>query len=446
MGLVGGRLYPWLMGSNKQKLSQEEVEALFLRQGLQVLEPYINSRTRIKSRCISCGKIVEPYYRQIWAGQRGCRDCSSSNFKLDQEDISITLDRYSLKLVGNYKNSKTTVDVECVICKSMSSVIIGRLRAKGTFQCRVCHPNRSFFRKNKFTDSDIQIISNIFLEYGFELIGEYLSASKPTSVMHLTCRTISDRSLKSIKNGAGFCKGCTKNRIITEEEAIGILDKAGFIPLGKYVNGETPWEAQCKKCGRILRPTLHTLKGKKSGCSYCNKVKIDPSDAVALMVSAGFIPLEPYKNSKARWKSRHTDCGKIVYPQYNSIYNGQGCSECGDTYSYNEPSYFYVLENHLFQSLKVGISNCKTRDDRVAVHAKHGWRLVQRIDFENGYLAFEFEQTLLNYIREFRGIPSHMSKSDMPQGGYSETMSLESISVSELLRIVRENQLGNLAS
>ena len=432
------------MGSNKQTLSQEEVEALFLRQGLQVLEPYINSRTRIKAKCLGCGEIVAPYYRQIWAGQRGCRDCSSNRFKLDQDDISKTLDMLNLKLIGNYENSKIPVDVECVLCKSITSVILGRLRTRGSYHCKGCHPNTSFFRKKFFSDTDIDLIKNIFLEHGFELIGEYRSANKPIAVKHLTCGTVSDRSLKSIKNGAGFCKGCTKNRVITEEEAIIVLDEAGFIPVGKYVNGDTPWEAQCKKCGRLLKPTLHTLKGKKSGCGYCNKVRVDPSDAVALMISAGFVPLEPYKNSKTRWKSRHTDCGKIVYPQYNSIYSGQGCSECGDTYSYNEPSYFYVLENALFQSIKVGISNCNSRDDRVAVHAKHGWKLIQRIDFENGFLAFEFEQTLLNYIRKFCGIPSHLSKSDMPQGGYSETISLEKISLSELLKIVRDNQLGKL--
>lgn len=59
------------MGNNKITLKPEIVEALFKKQSLEVIEPYINSRIRVKARCINCGKIVQPYYRQIWAGPNG---------------------------------------------------------------------------------------------------------------------------------------------------------------------------------------------------------------------------------------------------------------------------------------------------------------------------------------------------------------------------------------
>lgn len=434
------------MGSNKNTLSQEEVEDLFLKQGLQVLEPYVNSRTRIKSRCIGCGKIVQPFYRQIWAGQGGCRDCSSNRFKLSPEEVRETLATISLQIVGEYKNSKVALEAKCLKCGHQVSVIINSIRNKDSFSCSGCNPKRSFLRKRRqLTTQELHELKLTFDGFQFELLGDFISVNKPVLVRHSTCGTESERSLKSIKKGVGFCKGCTKNRILTEDEALVILEKAGFEPIGKYVNSETPWESKCRKCGKILMPTIHTLKGKKSGCAYCNGVRVDPDDAVRLMISAGYTPLEPYSGNKAKWKSRHEVCGGIVFPRYNSIQNGQGgCPDCADKYSYNEPSYFYVMEHQTFDSLKIGISNTGTRDDRVIVHSKHGWKLIQKIDFENGFLAYEFEQTLLNHLRKAMSIPIHLSKNEMPQSGYTETFSNDFISLEDLLKLVRANQSGKL--
>jgi len=445
------------MGSNKQTLSQEEVEALFLKQGLQVLEPYINSRTRIKAKCLGCEKIVRPLYRQIWAGQRGCRDCSSNRFRLDENSVEKTLSALNLSLVGNYKNNQTPFEAKCTKCGLVSEFLMKNLRKKKALDCSGCEPDRSVlkimrtYRKRSsnylIPQMDISQAKGLFSSLNYELIGDYETANKPVSVKHLSCGTYSVRSLKAIKRGKGFCKRCTKNRPLTEAEALLVLENAGFEPIGKYVNGDTPWEAECRKCGRVLSPTIHVLKSKKSGCAFCNKVRIDPQDAERLMILAGYTPLEPYKNSKARWKSRHEPCGRTVFPQYNSIYSGQGgCPDCVDKFSYNEPSYFYVLENSLYESLKIGISNTDTRDDRTLIHAKHGWKLIQRIDFESGFLAYEFEQTLLDYLRKVRKIPIHLSKAEMPQRGYSETMSKDSISLLQLQKLVRENQKGTLSN
>ena len=434
------------MANNKKTLSQQEVEQLFLKQGLEVLEPYVNSRTRIKAKCLGCGRTVEPYYRQIWSGQSGCRDCSSQKFKLSPHEISETLDVVNLKLMGAYKNSKTPLQVECLKCGHESFVILGDIRNSEKFNCSGCDPKKSFLgRRRKLTKFELDAAKSEFLDFQFELIGKYQSTRKPVLVKHLTCGTQSERSLKNIKSGIGFCAGCMTNRTLTESEALAVLQNAGFEPIGKYVNSETPWEAKCKKCKRVLSPTIHTLKGKDSGCAFCNKVKVDPIDAEQLMISAGYTPLEPYKSSKSKWKCRHEVCGQIVFPRYNTIQNGQGgCTDCADKYSYYETSYFYVMEHEAFQSLKIGISNTDSKDDRVLVHSKHGWKLVQRIEFENGFLAYEFEQTLLNHLRKNLNIPIHLSKSEMPQSGFSETLSVNFISLADLLILVKANRSGEL--
>ena len=48
------------------------------------------------------------------------------------------------------------------------------------------------------------------------------------------------------------------------------------------------------------------------------------------MLKAGLKPLEPYKGAGTKWKSQHIECGKIVYPRYDKIVQGQqGCKSCG---------------------------------------------------------------------------------------------------------------------
>jgi hypothetical protein len=54
------------------------------------------------------------------------------------------------------------------------------------------------------------------------------------------------------------------------------------------------------------------------------------------MRKAGLEPLEPYENALAKWKCQHIACGRIVYPRYNQIKNGQkGCLKCGQVRTAN---------------------------------------------------------------------------------------------------------------
>ena len=86
---------------------------------------------------------------------------------------------------------------------------------------------------------------------------------------------------------------------------------------------------------------------------------MDEEDAIALMRKNGLEPLEPFVDSKKKWKCRHLKCGNIVYPIYNTIQNrGGGCSTCAEWgLTYNAPAYLYILQHDVYQSIKIGISN-----------------------------------------------------------------------------------------
>jgi hypothetical protein len=58
--------------------------------------------------------------------------------------------------------------------------------------------------------------------------------------------------------------------------------------------------------------------------------RLDEAEAVAIMKSADFLPLEPYKLIKDPWKCKCLKCGNIVHPILNNVKSGQrGCKTCG---------------------------------------------------------------------------------------------------------------------
>lgn len=59
--------------------------------------------------------------------------------------------------------------------------------------------------------------------------------------------------------------------------------------------------------------------------------RLDETEAISIMRSADFEPLEPYKLIKDPWKCRCLRCGNITYPSLNNVKSGhgRGCKTCG---------------------------------------------------------------------------------------------------------------------
>jgi hypothetical protein len=57
--------------------------------------------------------------------------------------------------------------------------------------------------------------------------------------------------------------------------------------------------------------------------------RITPEEAKAILLKHGLKPIDPYVNSKSRWKSIHLECGTTCYPMLEKVKLGQiGCPEC----------------------------------------------------------------------------------------------------------------------
>jgi predicted GIY-YIG superfamily endonuclease len=96
---------------------------------------------------------------------------------------------------------------------------------------------------------------------------------------------------------------------------------------------------------------------------------------------------------------------------------------------YNEPAYLYLVTHQILGAHKIGIANDGTRVNRIREHQKYGWDLFKSISFESGDEAFQIEQQVLSWLRQKKGLGIYLSKEQLPQGGYSETVDATEINL-----------------
>jgi hypothetical protein len=285
--------------------------------------------------------------------------------------------------------------------------------------------------------------------------------------------------------------------------------KAGWQPLEPYKNQRHKWKSKCMKCNRISYPTLKMVKAVNSGCAYCAGIRIDDYEAVEIMIKAELKPLEPYKDSKTKWKSKCLKCGTLVAPRFNSIQRGQGgCKKCGvqratdmsrtkhaeaeaqvlkknlkpleqyvsrnnpwkceclvcgsvvttalkriqhgngcrvcavSGFKPTEPAILYLIFHPIHNSIKIGVTNTTSNEQRLVIHKKFGWETQYLFNFNIGEKAEKIEFALLKWLRKDLNLPIHLSADLMPQHGHTETVSADSITVFEIQKKIEELKKG----
>ncbi len=411
-------------------------EQVMLIGGWQPLEPYKNALSPWKSKCIKCGHVGMPQFSNVQRGS-GCTVCKNSEkekpTKISDEKAEEIMKQAGMKPLEPYLNSKTPWKSECIVCKKITSPALGNV-IQGHKACAFC-------TGHKVDPNDAAIVMKKSKLLPME---PFKGSDIPWKCECLKCGNITNPSYASIKSGQGGCRSCgvkegAKKNLLSEKEATAVMLKAKLKPLEKYVRADNPWKCRCLVCKKVVYPAYSNVNSGSSGCIYCVGGKVDEKDAIALMKKNGFEPLEPYVDSKKKWKSLHIKCGNIVYPLYNTIQNrGSGCSTCAEYgLTYTAPAYLYIMQHYEYQSIKIGISNDNATPNRVRSHKNDGWKHYKSFFFMTGQIAENVENEVLNWIRNEKKLGIHLSQELMKQGGYSETVDSEEISVVEIERFVK---------
>jgi hypothetical protein len=116
---------------------------------------------------------------------------------------------------------------------------------------------------------------------------------------------------------------------IDSKSAVELMLIAGYEPLEPYKNSKHPWKSRHKICGEVISPQYNKVQQGWRGCKYCSKTFVEPEEAEKMMIAAGVIPQEPYPGKDKSWKCVCTRCNQLISSTYAGVRDGgKGCKSC----------------------------------------------------------------------------------------------------------------------
>jgi hypothetical protein len=417
----------------RNQLDQNVLIQRLALQNLELISDYVSSRVPIKLVCNVCKHGFEATTRQIKSVLVPCPECRDKErieFASDAVEIMLSV---GLEPIEPYKNSKTPWLSKCLVCEREVSPQLGSIKS-GHAGCIYCAGLK--------IDSEDAIAT--MLAADLRPLDPFVSGKSRWRCLCLQCGDETYPRYAAISVGSGGCKRCgivkrAKSKTFEESVARQFMLDADLEPLEPYVNQKHGWKCRCLNCGNEVFPMLNTIRNGDGGCKFCGKNYVDPLEAELFFKSKGFTPQEEYPGANSGWHSIHNLCGNEVAPLYSSIKAGGGCKFCTNKgFQFHLPGYLYLIANEKMGALKVGIATSGIRQDRLNVHVRHGWLLYRKIHFDIGNDAYLLEQEVLKWMREEMKLPAFLTAMDMPQGGWTETVSDAEIDLPTIWEKVRE--------
>ena len=352
--------------------------------------------------------------------------------RLDNKFVESVFQSRNLNPLEPYQNKDQARLCACTRCGNKSRIRYASIR-RGS-GCPYC-------AKKRLTEDQVELV---FKNAGLIPLEPY---KKNTAQRLCRCMKCGRKVSPSYSNLArGLSQGCAycSRRRVTPAEIDSEYLKADFEPLAKYRNADAPRRSRCMKCGSVVSPSWSSIKSGKR-CVYCQRKKVKLSEVDSFFLSKGAQPLARYTSAKAKRRSRCLSCSAIIFPSLSNLRSGQGaCSSCAK-YGFDRaaPANLYLIVSPSLHAAKIGVSSKASRYDRLKAHSTNGWRLARTWDMSTGRMAERLESEVLR----FWGKEVSSRKSDrkhlMPQGGWTETIDLDLISIHRTITFV-ESRLRRL--
>jgi hypothetical protein len=414
------------------RLTDAEAREVMIAAGLEPLEPYKGNNVPWKCKCLECGETVEPSRGNIKRGG-GCNYCgyrkAGTALRLTDAEAREVMIAAGLEPLEPYKGSNGPWKCRCLKCGRSVSPARGAIQGGGG--CIYC--------SGKKVDEEEAV--KAMCAAGVEPQVPYPGRSdEPWECKCLKCgRTVSPTwdNVKQSKRGCIYCSG----RKVDEEEVIATMRDKGLEPLEPYKRAEDPWKCKCLKCGKTVTPRWSSIKQDEGGCIYCAGIKVDEKEAVAAMRAASLEPLVPYPGADEPWECKCLKCGRTVAPSRSNIKKGQGsCKYCAEHgFDLTQPATVYFIEHPEKRALKVGVTGDAAKQNRLSYHERCGWNIIQTWNCADGSQAFSLEKKVLDYWRTDLGAPMFLRASDMPDGGWTETVDSLAVDVEATIALIEDH-------
>jgi hypothetical protein len=124
---------------------------------------------------------------------------------------------------------------------------------------------------------------------------------------------------------------------------------------------------------------------------------------------------------------------------------GVGCPKCARVgFDQTSPGLLYFIRHDGFGARKIGITNLRSRFDRLKGFSALGWSTIVTFQENDGAIILAAETQLFRWIRAELSLPAFLGKSEMGRmGGNTETFSGEGVSDREIIERI-ERTLARL--
>lgn len=267
------------------KMSHEDfVEKLSLRKGdeYEVLESYINSKTKIKFKHKTCGYEFYMAPGVLLYGQN-CPSCYGTPKKTLEKfkNEVYTMYGYEYSVIGQYNGKGEYIKMKHEPCGTEFDVTPNNF-LRGS-RCPKCYgtPKRT---PEEFVDEVYNLVGD---EY--KPISNYVSSSDKVTMIHIKCGYVYDVVAISFLKGVR-CPKCAGNKKLTTEEfkeKVFKLVKDEYEVLDEYINSRTKIKFKHNECGHIFKtvpnsfiqgsrcPSCMSSKGERAIINFLDKYKVN---------------------------------------------------------------------------------------------------------------------------------------------------------------------------
>ena len=181
-----------------KKLRTPEIDAVRIVEiaGGLPLEPYKNSHSRWKIKCLKCKQISHPMLSNINKGQGICIYCRPKSPVVTQENAMRFIASKNMKALASYRSAQSKWKLQCLICGKTDLYVYSWMKSQN-YGCVYCS-------RHKVDPKDVH---SKFWRMGFEPLEPYISARKGIKSRCLSCNKVYSKTFDSLQSGRG-CKYC----------------------------------------------------------------------------------------------------------------------------------------------------------------------------------------------------------------------------------------------
>jgi hypothetical protein len=246
----------------------ESVRKFVEDSGFILLSDYIRSDKNISIKCLKCGFIWDVQFGHFYNRNNKCKNCSFFNKFTLEEAKNICHGKHLILLDNFYKDSKTSMNVQCEKCHYVWKNTICNIQ-KNLEYCPKCK-----IEEQRHT---YEYVKEYCKNVGINLLSrEYHRTHEKLQLECIKCKYVWFTGFSRIVSG-NRCPDCA-NRFVHEKQKHSYeyvkeyCKNVGINLLSTtYSNANEKIKLQCIVCGNVWKCDFHHLKGNKNEikCSKC---------------------------------------------------------------------------------------------------------------------------------------------------------------------------------